>query len=129
MPAGNEAGGISISEAAAVTGLSAHTLRYYERADLMLASVARTGSMHRRYTGHDLEWMALLTRLRRTGMPIRTLRRYRDLVRSPGSERERIELLEAHRERVRARLDETAEHLAAIEDKIAGYRAMVGPAS
>ena len=35
---------LSISEAAAATGLTTHTLRYYERAGLMLNPVRRAGS-------------------------------------------------------------------------------------
>ena len=38
---------LSIAEAAEQTGLTAHTLRYYERDGLMLASVDRSASGHR----------------------------------------------------------------------------------
>jgi DNA-binding transcriptional MerR regulator len=50
---------LSIAEAAEATGLSAHTLRYYERTGL-LEPVSRNGSGHRRYRTADLielvEW-------------------------------------------------------------------------
>ena len=42
--------GVAISEAASATGLSTHTLRYYERAGLMLEPVDRASSTHRRYS-------------------------------------------------------------------------------
>ena len=119
-------GTLSISEAATATGLSAHTLRYYERAGLMLDRVERASSSHRRYSPVDLRWLALLTRLRRTGMSIRDVRAYAALVRDgDGNERERLDLLESHRRHVRARLRETQEHLVAIDDKIALYRAKI----
>ena len=118
------AAALSISEAAVASGLSAHTLRYYERAGLMLDQVERAPSSHRRYSARDLHWLALLTRLRRTGMSIRDMRAYAALVRAgEGNELERLDLLEAHRRHVRARLRETQDHLGAIDDKIALYRA------
>lgn len=69
---------LTIAEVAERTGLTRHTLRYYERDGLMLG-VDRAGSGHRRYTEHDLCWIELITRLRATGMPIRDVRRYAEL--------------------------------------------------
>ncbi|MEI7057866.1 MerR family transcriptional regulator [Nocardioides sp. CCNWLW239] len=120
--------GLSIAEVAERTGLTAHTLRYYERDGLMLG-VGRNASGHRAYTEGDLGWITLITRLRATGMPIREIRRYAELVRSgEGNEDVRLELLRAHRDRVRAQLEETAAHLDAIEFKVAYYAAAVGEA-
>src|ERR1700728_3760451 len=95
---------LTIAEVAERTGLSRHTLRYYERDGLMLG-VARADSGHRRSSEHDLGWINLLTKLRATGMPIREVRRYAELVRAgDGNEGERLVLLRAHRERVRVQL-------------------------
>jgi DNA-binding transcriptional MerR regulator len=115
---------LSISEAARQTGLSAHTLRYYERAGLMASSVDRDdSSSHRRYTEQDISWITMLTRLRGTGMPISAVREYAELVRAgDGNEAERLALLEEHRERVLRQLTEVQEHLAAIDFKIDLYR-------
>jgi len=114
--------GLSIAEAAALTGLSADTLRYYERDGLMLRPVPRAGSGHRLYAARDLEWVRLITKLRSTGMPIRDVRRYADLVRAgDGNEAERLELLRAHRQVVLARLAEVQDHLGAIDYKIGLY--------
>ena len=55
---------LTISDAARAIGVSAHTLRYYERAGLMLDRVERNAATHRRYTDDDLRWVILLTRLR-----------------------------------------------------------------
>ncbi|MGH3481863.1 MAG: MerR family transcriptional regulator [Nocardioidaceae bacterium] len=113
--------GLTIADAAERTGLTAHTLRYYERDGLMLG-VTRSGSGHRRYTERDLGWIELITKLRATGMPIREIRRYAQLVRDDAdNERERFDLLVAHRERVRRNLAEVTEHLAAIDHKIDYY--------
>jgi DNA-binding transcriptional MerR regulator len=113
----------TISAAAETLGVSAHTLRYYERAGLMLDPVARTSATHRQYTDEDISWVTLLTRLRATGMPIRRVREYADLVRAgEGNERERLALLEAHREAVLEQLEQVQRSLAAIDVKIDIYR-------
>ena len=115
--------GLSIAEAARRTGVSVHTLRYYERAGLVVTAVDRTTSGRRRYHQLDLDWIVICTRLRATGMPIRTIRRYAELVSAgPGNEQERLVLLEAHRAEVTARLARTREHLKLIDHKIAVYR-------
>jgi DNA-binding transcriptional MerR regulator len=112
----------SIAEVAEATGLTPHTLRYYERDGLLLDAVGRASSGHRRYSGRDVGWLILLTRLRATGMPIREVREYAALVRAgEGTEPERLDLLGAHRDRVLAELAEVQDHLAAIEGKIAIY--------
>lgn len=118
---------LTIAEAAAATGLTPHTLRYYERDGLLLDAVERASSGHRRYTERDLGWIHLLTRLRATGMPIREIREYAELVRQgEGTEPQRMALLEAHRDAVRAQLAEVTEHLAAIEMKIDVYAGRLG---
>jgi len=114
--------GLTIADAAAATGVSAHTLRYYERAGL-IDGVDRAASGHRRYSESDLAWVESLRCLRATGMPIRRIRRYAELVRAgEGNERERLALLEEHRAAVRAELDEVRTHLAFVERKIAIYK-------
>jgi DNA-binding transcriptional MerR regulator len=117
---------LSISDVASETGLSNHTLRYYERAGLLLG-VDRNGSGHRRYSEADVSWLVMVTRLRATGMPIRMIRRYADLVRAgEGNEAERLALLEAHRAEVIAKRDELERNLEAIDYKIGLYRKTCG---
>src|SRR5579859_1740888 len=89
---------LGISDVAGTTGVSTHTLRYYERAGLMLEPIGRASSNHRRYSDAAIQWVVFLTRLRRTGMPIRRMREYANLVRAgDGNEADRLALLEAHR--------------------------------
>ena len=115
--------GLSIAEAARRTGVSVHTLRYYERAGLVVTAVDRTSGGRRRYHQLDLDWIVICTRLRATGMPIRTIRRYAELVSAgPGNEQERLALLEAHRAEVTAKLARTRENLKLIDHKIDVYR-------
>jgi DNA-binding transcriptional MerR regulator len=117
---------LTISDAARRSGISAHTLRYWERAGL-IQPVTRNGSGHRRYAEEDLERIKFLTKLRATGMPIRQVRRYAELLNGgDDTNEERLELLEAHRKAVQARLEETVGHLELIDWKIDLYRERLG---
>lgn len=114
--------GYTIAEAAERTGLTAHTLRYYERDGLLLHTPERTSAGIRRYTELDLTWITMITRLRATGMPIRTIRAYADLCREgDGNESERLDLLLDHRDKVLGDLARVTEHLSAINAKIGIY--------
>ena len=115
--------GLSIAKAARRTGVSAHTLRYYERAGLVVTPVDRTVGGRRRYHQLDLEWINICTRLRATGMPISSIRRYAELVSAGrGNEQERLALLEGHRADVTAKLAEVQDNLKLIDHKIDVYR-------
>ena len=113
---------LTIADAAKASGITAHTLRYYEKAGL-LEPIDRNGSGHRRYREGDLERIRFLTKLRATGMPIREIRRYAELMgEGERTNGERLALLEAHRRTVLAQLEETARNLDLIEWKINFYR-------
>ncbi|MFF5407226.1 MerR family transcriptional regulator [Streptomyces misionensis] len=97
---------LSIGEVAERTGLSVHALRFYEREGLLVGPVRRTASGRRRYTGLDVDWLLICVRLRESGMPLADLGRFAELVRQgPGNEAERLRLLDAHRQRVDARIE------------------------
>src|SRR6185312_3671609 len=105
---------MSISDVAERTGLTTHTLRYYEREGLMLTPVERASSTHRRYTEADVTWVTFLTRLRSTAMPIATMRQYVVLARRGDvTEPERLELLLRHRMAVVRQVEEMTASLAA----------------
>jgi DNA-binding transcriptional MerR regulator len=121
-PIDNDPGMYTIQEAAERTGLSVHTLRYYERADLIPSVGRDADSGHRRYSAHDLQGIEFLKRLRATGMPIAQMQEYVALFRrGNGTLNERREILEVHGEAVRQRIAELSECLAIIEWKIANY--------
>lgn len=60
---------LTIQQVAAATGLTEHTLRYYERIGL-IHPIVRAGSGHRRYCERDIWWIEFLMKLRNTGMSI-----------------------------------------------------------
>jgi DNA-binding transcriptional MerR regulator len=112
--------GWTTREAAEKCGLTQYTLRWYERIGL-LERVERTADGRRRFSDGDLDWLMLLSKLRATGMPVRDMLGYAELVRSGAREQERIDLLRVHRERVRQALLEQQECLNLLDIKIGNY--------
>lgn len=103
------------------TGLTAHTIRYYERIGL-LPYADRDQSGQRDYDQSILTWIEFLGHLKATGMPIREMLHYAALrATGPATEAGRREILEQHRERVRAQLAELSDCLLVLDAKIAGY--------
>jgi DNA-binding transcriptional MerR regulator len=111
---------MSIAEVADLLDLSAHTLRYYERAGLV--KVERDRSGHRVYRPDAVRRLVFLTRMRLSGMPMRDLQHYIALVDS-GAETapERLDMLIEHRDTIRRKIRELTLSLAATEYKIATY--------
>jgi DNA-binding transcriptional MerR regulator len=112
--------GWSTKQAAEKCGLTQYTLRWYERIGL-LDRVERTADGRRRFSDADLDWLILLSRLRATGMPVRDMLAYAELVRSGAREQERIDLLREHRERVRQSVAEQQDCLKLLDAKIGHY--------
>ncbi|MFE5330141.1 MerR family transcriptional regulator [Embleya sp. NPDC056575] len=126
-----EVGKYSIGEVAERTGLTAHTLRWYERIGLMRhvsRQRPRTGGdgsgqgSRRRYSDHDLDWLEFVGKMRLTGMPVADMLRYAELVRQGDhTRRARRELLAEHREEVRNRISDLQSCLLVIDHKIEMY--------
>ncbi|MEU6533590.1 MerR family transcriptional regulator [Streptomyces sp. NPDC046928] len=111
----------TISEVVAFTGLTAHTLRWYERIGLM-PHIDRSHTGQRRYSNRDLDWLDLVGKLRLTGMPVADMVRYAELVRAGDHTfGERFELLETTRRDVLARIAELQDTLAVLDRKIDFY--------
>ncbi|WP_411345435.1 MerR family transcriptional regulator [Paenibacillus sp. WLX1005] len=113
---------LNIQEMADITGLSAHTLRYYERIGL-LRHVARNAQGYRIYSTQDVAWVEFLLRLRDTGMNIAGMQRFAEL-RSQGdvTASERRQMLEQHETQLQQQLASLQDHLHNIGDKIQYYR-------
>jgi DNA-binding transcriptional MerR regulator len=111
----------TISEVVACTGLSAHTLRWYERIGLM-PHIDRSHTGQRRFTNKDLDWLAFVGKLRLTGMPVADMVRYAEMAREGAHTMpERQALLAATREDVRRRIAELQDTLAVLDYKIEFY--------
>jgi DNA-binding transcriptional MerR regulator len=107
-----------IGELAKRSGLSVHTIRYYETIGL-LPCPSRDASGQRKYDVSILAWIDFLARLKAAGMPIKEMICYADLwQRGPATAARRRKLLEDQRERVRARIVELKSCLGVIDKKI-----------
>jgi DNA-binding transcriptional MerR regulator len=114
----------STREAAEKCGLTQYTVRWYERIGL-LQPIARGPDGRRRFDDNDLEWLALISKLRATGMTVRNMQHYARLVRSGAGEGERLELLKRHRELVAQAISERQECLQVLDNKISYYGRVV----
>ncbi len=102
-----------------LTGLSTHTLRFYEKEDLFLEPVRRDAAGRRRFSERDIDWIHMGVKLRSTGMPLTDIRRYVELVRDNSDTRKaRLQLLRQHEDRVRTQLMELQAALLVIEAKV-----------
>jgi DNA-binding transcriptional MerR regulator len=113
---------LSIGELSAASGLSTHTLRYYEKLGV-LKPADRTASGHRRYRADAVAWLQFVLRLKVTGMPLAEIRKYAQL-RAGGNNtlRPRLTMLQLHRERLVSNIAALAENLAALDVKLKTYR-------
>jgi DNA-binding transcriptional MerR regulator len=115
----------TVQQAAALTGLSEHTLRYYERIGLIKPVQRQQSSGHRRYGTEDLAKLETLACLRATGMPIDQMRRYFEL-RSRGVEAaaEQQALLLSHLQELHRRIAALQMHMEYVQLKIDYWRAI-----
>ena len=116
---------LTIQEVAKATGLTPHTLRYYERIGL-IHPINREENTRRIYTADDVGWIDFLLKLRATGMSIKDMQRYAELQRQ-GDETlpERVEMLMSLRDKVESHIEEMNEHLKLIHYKIDYYSKIV----
>lgn len=115
---------LSIHEVAKRTGLTAHTLRYYERIGL-IAPVGRAPGGQRRYAASDMAWIEFLLRLRTTRMPIGKMQSFARL-RSAGDSTvpDRRRMLEEHLTDVLADIETMRRSAQALRTKIGHYRSI-----
>jgi DNA-binding transcriptional MerR regulator len=112
---------LRIGKLASLTGRSVHTIRWYE-AQRLIPGVRRDLQGRRVYNEQHVEWLALLERLRRSGMSIKGLREYATMVRKgAASARERQQFLRAHRGLIEQRMAELTQAMEVVDAKIEFY--------
>jgi DNA-binding transcriptional MerR regulator len=115
-----------IKEAAARSGLSQDTIRFYEKSG-MLAAIARDGRGWRVFSADDVNWLTTLERLRTTGMPLDDVKRFAVSAHAPDCDTptrqaERLALLEAHADTLAQRQAELETCKGYLQHKITIYR-------
>jgi DNA-binding transcriptional MerR regulator len=117
---------LSIAEASELTGLTAHTLRYYERIGLL--DVRRDAAGYRSYDRRALARIVFISRLRASGMPIGTISHYLELVlEGDHTAPQRLALMQEHRDRIQRQLRDLQLALAVTNYKIAVYGGTATP--
>ena len=108
----------SIHEVSEKTGLSAHTLRYYEK-EGVLRGVDRSQGGFRQYTDDDLESLGLVCCLKNTGMSIQEIARFMELTHEgEHTLQERVDLLREHRESMIRKMQEMQTYLEKVTWKL-----------
>jgi len=114
--------GVSIGQVADRTGLSVHTLRFYEREGILAFPIGRAPDGRRVYSEQDMEWLTVCTTLRASGMPLPVIRQYADLVRhGAGNEQDRLALLRRHEQDVIHQIQGLTDCLDVISSKVRVY--------
>lgn len=102
-------------------GLSADTLRFYEKEGLLMPE--RDSNGYRIYGARDADWIGFILRLKEMGVPLAQIKEYARL-RHLGEETvpERFAILQAHKEALAEKQKILAEHQDFLERKLAVYR-------
>ena len=109
---------MDIQKVSKLTGLSSHTLRYYEKIDLLL-NIERDSKGYRDYSEKDLVWIEFIKRLKATNMPLNEIKKSA-LLRSKGDStiNDRLEILQNHQSRVQRQMNDLLIHQEKIKEKI-----------
>lgn len=116
---------LTIKEAAEQTGLTAHTLRYYEQEGL-LPELKRDERGNRLFEPSDMDWLHFICCLRDTGMPVSRVRHFAELAfQGDHTMRERLQILQEHKRATERKLEEMSGFLSKITHKAAWYEQLV----
>ena len=116
---------LTIKQMADLSGMSEHTLRYYERIGLLDRVKRDSSSGHRRYTAEDVEKIEMLACLRTTGMSIEDMRTYVALLKDgKAAADQQLALFEAQKKALEQELVRKQEHLRYLEHKVAFWKAV-----
>jgi len=111
----------TIGKAAEAVGVSAHTIRYYEKEGL-LPPVRRNDKGIRVFDDEDMTWIDFVRCLRETGMSIGDIKEFIKLAtEEEDTEVERIKILSDHKAKVKEKIKELESNLEKISVKIDWY--------
>ncbi len=117
--------GYSIGQAAKMTGLTAHTLRYYEKEGL-LPFLKKNSSGLRVFSDNDLGWLAMIECLKDTGMPLKGIKQYIDwFIEGNSTLPQRLEMFKNQKIKIEEQIALFNKHLQKIDYKIKLYEEAV----
>lgn len=112
---------MNIKEFSKISGISAHTLRYYEKIGIF-QEINRNYSGHRVFSENDILWAEFINRLKETGMPLEQIKKYAVLRKQGEHTAEaRMKLLINHATALKKKISDEKQHLNKINEKIKYY--------
>jgi DNA-binding transcriptional MerR regulator len=116
---------MNIKQFSLLSGLSVHTLRYYEKIGL-LPEIKRNLNDYRDYSENDIGWVTFLNKLKATGMPIVDMQIF-VILKKEGEHNipQRIEILKKHRQHIENELINIKDTLDKVDYKISCYKNML----
>ncbi|MFC4306728.1 MerR family transcriptional regulator [Cohnella boryungensis] len=112
----------TIGETAQMIGISTHTLRYYEKENII--APLRDAGGDRRYDDSHLRWLRFVIKLKETQMPIGIIKKYASLVlEGEHTAQERLSLLEEHKRSIKKQICTLHAADEMLEHKISAYKA------
>ena len=124
LPADVDADRYSTRAAADITGLTTHTLRWYEKVGVV-PHVERSSTGQRCYSEANIRWIRLVRRLRATGMSVKTLQELAENL-ERGDAHRVFALIRRHRTQVLQQARQLYSDLADLDD-LAGTLPLVLP--
>lgn len=111
-----------MKEVAQITGLSEHTLRFYEKQQLII-NIKRDSNNYRLYSDFDIQWIQFLTKVKSTNMPLKDIQKYAELMAKGNSTlAEREEMLLKHKQRITEQISTLSDILIQIDNKLQRYQ-------
>lgn len=107
----------TVGEIAKKIGVAPSTLRYYDKEGL-LPFVERSDGGIRMFKDADLEWLSIIECLKKTGMPIKEIKKFIDWCSEGDSTIEkRLELIDSQRDALLRKMEELQKNLKILDYK------------
>jgi len=116
---------MNIKDFSKLSGISSHTIRYYEKLGL-LRSIQRNDSGYRDFSNDDLIWIEFVKRLKDTAMPLKDIQTYARLrFEGDTTQQLRMDLLKKHAVQLEEKINSEKDHLKKLKLKIAHYKKLI----
>ncbi|MCD8918227.1 MerR family transcriptional regulator [Staphylococcus gallinarum] len=108
---------MNVKQAAEKIGMSAHTIRYYDKSGLF-PFIERDQNGNRDFKEEDLYWIEFVKCMRQTHMPIAQIKQIAELYhQGPATKNDRIEILKVHQQNLMQQSTLIEEALNTLEHK------------
>ncbi len=111
----------AIGQAAQKMGLTAYTLRFYEKEGL-LPFVKKCGSGQRVFSDTDIGWLSMIECLKGTGMPLKDIKQYIDwYIEGDSTLQQRLDMFKNQKQKLEEQISQLHKYMETIDYKILFY--------